>query len=164
MAVTRTPLVDDTLPLAVEGYGWLPNRRRRDPAAAAVHTRLLGRRTVGLCGPEAARFFYDEDHVCRRSALPEPVRGTLFGKGAVHGLDGAAHRHRKAMFGYLMDPDGIARSRRNAADCWDETVSAWAPGEPVVLFDEASRIITRAVYHWAAYHWPVPTSTLRPAI
>ncbi|WP_232533747.1 hypothetical protein [Plantactinospora sp. KBS50] len=95
--------IDQTARLAVEGYAWLPNLRRR-AGTDAVGTRLSGRPVVGLCGPEAARFFYDERHLRRHGALPEMVRGTLFGEGAVHTLDGGAHLRRKAMFTALMTP------------------------------------------------------------
>ncbi|GAA3084820.1 hypothetical protein GCM10017600_62170 [Streptosporangium carneum] len=52
-----------------------------------VRTRLMGQRVVALCGPDAARFFYDEDHVRRNTALPGPVKSTLVGHGAVHPLE-----------------------------------------------------------------------------
>ncbi|RZU53944.1 fatty-acid peroxygenase [Krasilnikovia cinnamomea] len=141
-------LIDDTLRLALQGYGWLPNRRRR-ATGAAVHTRIMGRRAVGLCGPQAARFFYDEDHIRRHGAVPEPVRSTLFGHGAVHTLDGDAHRIRKAMFLSLVRPDDVAALLRHTAESWTETVSSWSDGRPVVLFDESSRVITRAACRWA---------------
>jgi hypothetical protein len=44
-----------------------------------------------------------------RTPSPSRCRGTLFGKGAVHTLDGEAHRTRKALFvSLLMDDDRIA--------------------------------------------------------
>ncbi|MFY1674597.1 cytochrome P450 [Plantactinospora sp. WMMB334] len=141
------PLVDNTLLLAAEGYGWLPNRRRR-AEGYAVRTRLLGQRAVGLCGPDAARFFYDEQHIRRHGAIPGPVQVTLFGRGAVHTLDGADHRHRKAIFTSLLSTDEIANLGRYATAAWDETVARWPAWQPVVLFDEASRVLTRAVCQW----------------
>jgi fatty-acid peroxygenase len=144
--VSRIALVDQSARLALEGYGWLPNRRRTD--GPVVHTRIMGQRAVGLCGPDAARFFYDERHVRRHTAVPEPIQGTLFGHGAVHTLDGDAHRVRKAMFLTLMGPDGAACAARHVADSWDETVSSWRAGHPVVLFDEASRAIARGACRW----------------
>ncbi|MEV0987873.1 hypothetical protein [Streptomyces sp. NPDC049949] len=60
-------------------------------------------------GPEAVGFFYDEGHVLRAAALPDPVLDTLFGQGAVQTLDGYAHQARKAMFlALLKDETGIA--------------------------------------------------------
>lgn len=101
-------MLDSTLALAAEGYAWLPDRRRRT-TGPLVRSRLAGRETVALRGPEAVRFFYDERHVRRGGALPEPIRGTLFGKGAVHGLDGEAHRlHKSMLLSLLTDPAAVA--------------------------------------------------------
>ncbi|GIF17115.1 cytochrome P450 [Actinoplanes teichomyceticus] len=136
--------------LAVQGYAWLPDEWRRAGAWSAVHTRLLGRRAVALRGPQAVRFFYDESHVRRHGAIPEPVRGTLFGHGAVHTLDGEDHRRRKAIFqGLLKDPRRVGDLARRVGQAWDEAVAGWAGRPRVVLFDEASRVITRAVHDWA---------------
>ena len=77
----------------------------------------------GLCGPDAARFFYDEDHVQRRSAIPMPVRKTLSGQGSVHTHDGREHRNRKAFFLSLLTPvaaEGIADA---VGVAWDDTVA-----------------------------------------
>ncbi|MEU4221243.1 cytochrome P450 [Actinoplanes sp. NPDC026623] len=147
----RSTHLDDTLGLGLGGYAWLPALRRRRGPATAVHTRLLGRRTVGLRGPDAVSFFYDESHVRRRTAIPEPVQGTLFGHGAIHTLDGDRHRHRKAMFlSLLKDPRRVRDLVERVGQAWDEAVPSWAAREQVVLFDEAARIITRGVCDWAA--------------
>ncbi|GAB3204759.1 fatty-acid peroxygenase [Marinactinospora endophytica] len=145
----RVPVLDRTLPLLAAGYAWLPDRRRAT-ADGMVRSRLLGRHAVGLCGPEAVRFFYDERHVRRASALPEPVRGTLTGNGAVHTLDGAAHRARKAMFLTLLaDPAAVAGLVRHTTAAWDEAVPRWRERPRIVLFDEASRVLARGVCAWA---------------
>ncbi|MBL6276532.1 hypothetical protein JMF97_10190 [Micromonospora fiedleri] len=73
MLVDLMGRMDDTLTLAIQGYGWLPNRLRHSPEDV-VRTRLLGQRTVALRGPDAARFFYDEQHIRRHGAIPEPLR------------------------------------------------------------------------------------------
>jgi fatty-acid peroxygenase len=109
----------------------------------------MGMRALGLEGPEAARFFYDEDHVRREGALPEPALGTLFGKGAVHTLDGEAHRVRKAMFVALLMGDGIDGLVERATAAWDDAVRVWAQRQEIVLADEAARVLTRAVCRWA---------------
>lgn len=140
--------LDSTMVLALQGYGWLPNMWRR-ASAEMVRTRLIGRPTVGLRGPEAARFFYDERNIRRAGAVPEPVKSTLFGHGAVHTLDGGEHRHRKAMFMSLMTDDGIAALTDQTIAAWDAAVTAWPSRRRVVLFDEASRVLTRGVCRWA---------------
>jgi fatty-acid peroxygenase len=140
-------VVDSSLSVLAEGYSWLPARRARSESGVA-QTRVLGQRAVGLCGQDAARFFYDEDHVKRHTAIPWPVQNTLFGRHAVHTLDGEAHRCRKSIFLKTVTPaaDEVAG---HVATSWDEAVAAWPQGEPLVLFDEASRVITRAMCRWA---------------
>ncbi|MFF1299520.1 MULTISPECIES: cytochrome P450 [unclassified Streptomyces] len=145
---SRPPLTDSSLTLLAKGYTWLPDRRRRT-TAPVVRTRLMGQQAVALHGPDAVRFFYDERHVERQTALPGPVLSTLFGHGAVHTLDGQAHRVRKEMFlSLLTGPDAVGGLVECVSAAWDEAVASW-PGEPsVVLFDEASRILTDGVCRW----------------
>lgn len=147
-------MVDNTLPLLLRGYAWLPDRRRRS-GGAPVETRLLGKRVIALHGPAAVRFFYDEKHIHRHGALPEPVIDTLFGQGAVHTLDGEGHRARKAMFlGLLKDPERVLDLSEHIAREWQHARAAWSRRTRVVLFDEVSVLITRAVFRWAGVPLP----------
>ena len=144
----RAPRLDNTIPFFAKGYAWLPDRRRA-AGRSTVQTRLMGMRTLGLEGPAGARFFYDEAHVQRRTAMPEPILSTLFGHGAVHTLDGTAHRVRKAMFLSLLTREGVTSLVEGTVAAWDEAVDEWGRQQQVVLFEEASRVITRGVCRWA---------------
>jgi fatty-acid peroxygenase len=143
------PRLENGLLALAKGYAWLPDKRR-STGGRTVATRLGGMPAVGIEGPDAARFLYDEDHVRRAHALPEPVQGTLFGKGAVHSLDGDAHRVRKAMFvALLMREDGIGSLVQRATSAWDDSVEEWTRRPQIVLFDEVSRVLAGAVCRWA---------------
>lgn len=145
----RPPLLDSSLAVLAQGYAWLPDRRRRT-TAPLVRARVMGQHAVALHGPEAVRFFYDERHVERRTALPGPVLSTLFGHGAVHTLDGQDHLARKDMFlSLLTGPEAVAGVVECVSAAWDEAVQAWSGRPSVVLFDEASRVLTRGVCRWA---------------
>ncbi|MFJ4877210.1 cytochrome P450 [Streptomyces sp. NPDC088745] len=147
-------MMDSTLPLLLKGYAWLPDRHRRE-GSWPVHTRLAGRRALALHGPDAVRWFYDEHNVVREGALPGPLLDTLFGRGAVHTLDGGAHRVRKSLFmAELKDAGGLRDLSDRLAREWDRTVAAWPGRDRVVLFDEVSEIITRAVCDWAGVALP----------
>ncbi|NJP25115.1 cytochrome P450 [Microbispora hainanensis] len=162
------PLLDTTLLLLLEGYAWLPARWREAQGviaqgkmghgesaqtemgqAAMARTRLMGRDAVVLRGPDAVRFFYDDNHVQRAPALPEPIKSTLFGHGAVHTLDQAAHRARKGMFMSLMTPESVASLVGEATAAWYAAVATWHGRGDVVLFDEAARVLTRGACRWA---------------
>ncbi len=97
---------DQTPAVAIKGYAWLPDLRRR-AGGRPVPMRVMGRRAVGIEGPAAVRFFYGDGHLERHTALPELVVSTLFGHGAVHTLDGDTHRARKAIFLSLLTGDGV---------------------------------------------------------
>ena len=90
------------------GYRAIPRARERTDHEHVAPVRLLGRRALVVTGPEAARRFYDPELIKRRGAIPWAVRGLLFGGGAVHGLDGEAHRQRKQLFLDLLDENAAA--------------------------------------------------------
>ncbi|MEU7605102.1 cytochrome P450 [Streptomyces sp. NPDC041003] len=152
-------LTDSTLSLLTHGYAWAPDLRRAHHGAPVVSTHLFGRRAALLHGPEAVALFYDDRHVQRHGALPSHVLDTLFGKGAVHSLDGPAHRVRKELFvSLLMSPDSVGRLAESVEDGWREAVTAWE-GRTVVLFDEVATLLTRAVCAWVGL--PVPDDAAR---
>lgn len=110
----------------------------------------MGKPAIALRGPDAIPFFYDEHHVRRSGAVPKPIQKTLFGEGAVHTLDGEKHRVRKAMFlSVLTDPLQVESLARITAREWDDAAWRWAREPSIVLFDEAARVITKAVCEWA---------------
>ncbi|MEU3844706.1 cytochrome P450 [Streptomyces sp. NPDC028635] len=139
---------DRSLTALTQGYTWLPGLLRHASGGAAA-TRVLGRPALVVRGPQAVRFFYDEDHVHRSGALPGPVLSTLFGHGAVHTLDGDAHRARKRLFLPLLHGDRIAALVEHVGSAWDDAVRDWSAAEQVVLFDAAAEVLTRGVCRWA---------------
>ncbi|MFI6294877.1 cytochrome P450 [Nonomuraea sp. NPDC050790] len=149
MTTSPTSFRDQTLNLLAGGYAWLPGLWRRGNGRM-VRTRVLGRRTVALRGPEAVRFFYDERHMMRHGALPEPVQATLTGKGTVHGLDGPAHRTRKHLFmSVLADPGRVTALAEEVGTRWDRRMRDRPAHARVVVFDEAAGAITEGVCAWA---------------
>lgn len=78
-----SPLIDRSLPALAKGYTWLPGLLRDRPDGV-TRTRVMGKPALVVRGPEAVRFLYDEDHVRRGGALPEPVLRT--GAGARGGF------------------------------------------------------------------------------
>ncbi|MFD3696839.1 cytochrome P450 [Streptomyces sp. NPDC058646] len=147
--VVRTvPWADSTLALLIRGYAWLPDQFRKS-GGAPVRARLLGHSATALHGRDAVAFFYEEGHIARSAALPGPVLDTLFGRGAVHTLDGPAHRARKELFlGLLKDPRGVTTLAGHVTLRWRQAAAGWG-SEPVVVFDEAARVLARSVCDWA---------------
>lgn len=141
----RFGVLDRSLPLLRQGYGFW-ERRRQEDGAEVVRTRLAGRRTTCVRGEDGARFFYESPGLRRRGALPPPIVSSLFGKGAVHTLDGPSHRRRKHGFTSLLDTAAAFAVTERVGAAWDARAPHWS-GE-VDLFDEAARIQLAAVCEW----------------
>ncbi|MCX5377379.1 cytochrome P450 [Streptomyces sp. NBC_00091] len=151
--------IDSTLSLLVYGYAWAPDLRRAHDGAPVVHTRLMGRPAALLHGLEAVSLFYDETRVERHGALPPQVLDTLFGRGAVHTLDGARHRARKELLAsLLMSPVAVGGLTARVESGWREAVPRWE-GRGVVLFDEVATLLAGAVCDWVGL--PVPEEAAR---
>ena len=148
LQIPHDECIDSTVALLLDPYRFVSKRCRRY-GTDLFEARLLLRPTTCMTGPEAARLFYDPERFQREGAMPGAIKKTLLGQGGVQGLDGAAHRHRKAMFMSLMTPERISRLVETASAEWDAAAERWARWDEVVLFDEACEVLTRAVCAWA---------------
>jgi len=109
----------------------------------------MGRRAVAVAGPEMTRAFYDGDRFARNGALPGFVLDTLFGRGAVHTLDGAAHRARKAMLTDVLHRDRPGDLVALVARGWDDAAVRWQDsGASVVLHTASAEVIFAAACEW----------------
>ncbi len=145
MSLPSAPYRDLTLRLARDPYR-LIGRIAAQLGTDAFRGRLMLRDTVFLVGADRARFFYESD-LSREGAAPAFVQVTLFGRGGVQGLDGEAHRHRKALFLRILTgdaPESLAARLRQALD---RLAEARAPR--LVVQDEMVRILTRIACDWA---------------
>ncbi len=140
-------IFDQTFPVAAKGYAWLPDLRRGSHGRP-IRTRVGGQRVTVIGGPAAAEFFYSDGNLERHTALPPFVVNTLFGRGAVHTLDGDAHRRRKALFVDLLMDDGIDMLTKLTEEMFDEAAGRWRGGPAISLFDETARILASAVTRW----------------
>lgn len=155
--IVARPGLDRTAGFLWQGYRFLPGLwRRYGPGGCEI--RLLGERTICLVGAEAAELLYDQRRFRRAGTLPGPVRHTLVGEGGVQGLDGAAHRHRKAMFLRLVTPGGLAALAGSTGGHWQQAVAGWTGRDRTVLFDEAARVLTGAGCEWLGI--PLPPAEL----
>lgn len=147
-SLPRDPLLDSTLALLADPYGFIADRCHR-LRSDLFEARILLRPTLCMSGESAARLFYDESVIERHRAAPEPLAATLFGKGGVQGLDGEAHRHRKALFTRILSPEAVASLAVRTQCMWEQTVARSHPGEPIVLYETAQALLTQAVCEWA---------------
>jgi fatty-acid peroxygenase len=141
--------VDLALRLRRQGYDAISAAPGRSPGRDAFVTRLLGPRALVVRGVEAARLFCDTGRVRRRRAAPAALADLLFGRGAVHGLDGREHAERKAVMTRLLDPDRVDELVASVGADLDRAPEDWSRRDAVVVFDELVRVYGAAVQAWA---------------
>ena len=143
----RVNSLDSSLSLLREGYPFVTHRRHA-LGADAFRLRLLGEKSVCISGAEAAALFYDQTKFRRRDALPRRVLVTLMGQAGVQTLDGAEHRHRKAMFMSVMTPRRLQDFTTQVEENWRTYLRRWAQQNEVELFTEVGEILCRAACTW----------------
>jgi len=131
------------------GYDALATLRRQAAGADWFEARMLGRRALVVRGEEGVRTFYDPRLVTRKGAIPAPLRLLLFGRGAVHGLAGSAHRERKQMHLDVATSRSVDRLAGEVARRLAESMSGWEQRPSVRLFEELTEIYGSAVIDWA---------------
>ncbi len=139
------PPFESTVALRADPYRFISKICRAE-GSDAFATRLMLSPALCLTGAEAARYFYDQDRFKRADAAPGFLKATLFGGGGVQGLDGAAHRHRKALFLELVGPGRTDALTALATAAIEELKNE---EEPIVLQDRLEEILTRTVCDWA---------------
>src|SRR5881392_318025 len=100
------PLVGE-LPLMLrDAYGFVEERARRH--GPVFRTRILGRPTAVITGPDASGKFIDEDDIQRGDAMPAHVEALFGGRGVLPLLDGEAHRARKRVIMAAFSREALA--------------------------------------------------------
>ncbi|MDM8353462.1 cytochrome P450 [Brevundimonas staleyi] len=161
MSIPRIPPRDVTLPLLADPYRFVSKESAR-LGSDAFETRLLCRGTTCLKGEKGAALFYDAERFRREGAMPSPIRKTLLGEGGVQGLDGEAHRHRKAIFMGLTQADRVRALGARVEAEWIEAAERWLrAGATIRLYDELATMLTRAVCAWSETPLPEADVQLR---
>ncbi|MEE2861124.1 MAG: cytochrome P450 [Pseudomonadota bacterium] len=148
MTVPRTTGFDQTLAFLREGYRFIGSRC--DALQTDIfRTRIMLRRVTCLRGEAAAQMFYGGGCFTRRGAMPPTVLRLLQDKGSVQMLDGAAHRHRKALFIELLMGRQAERDFLHIFEAeWQVAMLRWSRQPRIVLLDEVNLVLTRAACRW----------------
>jgi fatty-acid peroxygenase len=147
-------MTDLAVSLLRRGYLALPELWASAGATKTEHvrTRLLGKPAHVVRGSGGARLFYDDSIVERSGVVPASLAHLLFGRGAVHGLDGSDHRSRKSLFIDVLTSARVEKLGQDVATELDDAVLSWPRREPVRLFDELVRVYGTCVVPWAGVH------------
>lgn len=147
-ALPQDSLPEATLAFRRDPYRYISRRCAR-LGSDAFQTRLLLERATCVTGAEAARLFYDEARFRRKNAIPDRVRLVLFGQGGVQGLDGAPHRHRKALFLEMMTPESLAQIEELTRSELKARLLLWRGTGRVVLHDAFLGLAAEVALQWS---------------
>ena len=147
-AIPQAEGFDNSFALLSEGYRFIGNRC--DALGSDIFsTRLMLKRVVCVRGEPAARMFYQPGRFTRKGAIPPTALTLLQDKGGTQGLDGEAHRVRKALMMRLQSPEQRARLVEIVEAEWRAQFWRWARTRQVVLIQEAQAVLCRAACSWA---------------
>ncbi|NQX25872.1 cytochrome P450 [Microbacteriaceae bacterium VKM Ac-2854] len=142
---------DESLAFLTSGYlftGRLWRRVRSGSRSASTHA--LGSDALFVRGAEGVELFYDQSRIARQGAMPGIFGDPLFGTGSLHGMDGPAHLHRKALFVELAYEDAqVERMRPLFEREWRLELSAWIAGGDRSAYAAAVGAFGRASMTWA---------------
>lgn len=144
---------EQALNLLRHGYLFTSRIRRkagaRPDSDTPVNLTMMGRRATLLRGVEGVKFFYDTSRVKRAGAMPKFIQVPLFGSGAVHTLDGEAHRVRKnALADQVYEDEPVARFKPLVAEEVQRTLDRWRQ-HPGNVYDDLALAYGRAAFRWA---------------
>ena len=144
--------ITDNVAFLRDGYLFAGEQRAKRGGAdddRPLWLQLLLRPSLLVRGVEGVRLFYDTERVKRAGAMPRLIRGSLFGAGSVHSLDGDAHRHRKAAFVRICYHDAqVARIAPMVEAEIREAMARWRKHTDSV-YDSMVVAYGRAALRWA---------------
>lgn len=148
MKMPQDARLDSTMALLKEGYDFISNgcRRHGGPVFAS---RILLQRTYCLQGHEAVRLFYESPNLTRVSAAPRMLVQTLFGAGAIQGMDGPGHLRRKQLFLELLTGEPARQLLRDVERELLHAAQSWVGADEVDVLPEIQGVLFRAVTRWA---------------
>ncbi|WP_051277193.1 cytochrome P450 [Marmoricola sp. URHB0036] len=147
--------MDEARSLLLARHGYLftaalsEAERRQLHETSAVSIPFLGRSSLLVTGDDGVRLFYDESRIMRHKAVPAPIATSLFGAGAVHGLDDQEHRHRKQLFLHALRQDELDRLVPIAVRRWRVQMDQWRRSGSGAVFPSAVAAFAGTIIEWA---------------
>ena len=135
------PLLGETLPFLKDGFGFCASRAAR--YGPIFRTRILGRPTAVLAGPDASGRFIDSE-VQRAGAMPPHVQ-ELFGGISLPLLDGDPHLSRKTFILQAFTRDALGSYLPEIERLVGEALDRWTTRPEVVWVPELRRLAIEVI-------------------
>jgi cytochrome P450 len=136
------PFLGEITKFLADGFGFVEERTRR--LGPVFKTRILGRPTAVIVGPDAAGRFIDESHVQREGAMLPHIQ-TLFGGRSLPVLDGEEHRERKAFVMSAFTREALAAYLPEIQARVDAALASWSGAGELSWLDGFKRLALETI-------------------
>jgi retinoid hydroxylase len=134
---TGLPFLGEVNEFLKDGFAFVEERVRK--YGPIFKTRILGRPTAVVVGPDAAGVFIDQSKVQRSGAMLPHIQ-TLFGGNALPVLDGEEHRERKAFIMAAFTREALAAYLPEIQRQVAAALARWAAQPEIRGLDELKRL------------------------
>lgn len=131
------PLLGETLAFAKNPFLFIDQRLAKH--GRIFRTRVLGRNTAVIAGPEAAGRFIDTRSVVRSDSMPPHVQ-ELFAGRSLPLLDGELHRNRKSIVNQAFTRAAITAYLPPMQASIERAFERWTSGGEVRWLDEMKQL------------------------
>jgi len=139
---TGLPFLGEVTTFLADGFAFVEERVRQ--YGLVFRTKILGRATAVIVGPDAAGLFADEAKIQRSGAMLPHVQA-LFGGHALPVLDGAEHRERKAFVMAAFTREALASYLPEMQRQVNAALERWASQPEVRWLDEFKRLALEVI-------------------
>ncbi len=139
---TGLPFLGEVTEFLKDGFGFVEGRTERH--GPVWKTKILGRPTAVIVGPDAAGQFIDESKVQREGGMLPHIQA-LFGGRALPVLDGEEHRERKAFVMSAFTREALAGYLPEMQRLVAAALAGWANGEELRWLDGFKRLALQLI-------------------
>jgi cytochrome P450 len=137
------PFIGEMPLILRDAYGFVEERARRH--GPIFRTRMLGRPTAVITGPDANGKFIDADDVQRADAMPAHVQALFGGRGVLPLLDGEPHRTRKHLIMSGFTREAMAGYLPQLQQLVSDSLARWSAAGELRWLEPLKRLAVEAI-------------------
>lgn len=139
---TGLPVLGEVTKFLADGFAFVEERVRQ--YGPVFRTKILGRPTAVIVGPDAAGQFVDDTKIQRSGAMLPHVQA-LFGGHALPVLDGDEHRERKAFVMAAFTREALAAYLPEMQRQVNAALARWSSQPEIRWLDEFKRLALEVI-------------------
>ena len=139
---TGLPILGETLSMLKNGFGFVEAGARKH--GPIFQTKVFGKATAVISGPNASGLFIDASRVQRSGAMPPHIE-TLFAGKSLPLLDGDVHRDRKRLVMAAFTREALTSYLPSIQRIVGDSIGQWSKTSEVRLLDEFKKLAIETI-------------------